>query len=135
MVNAFISALSRRSKGMNKPSKPKPTTSPVAAVTRSALEPRFTRQLGAAERAFRRGDYTRARASLEALKKRIAADGTPDDKAELWRQLTFVYVAFELTDEACTAYGRFRRSTTDTSFDPDVVSLKIRRTVSACAAG
>ena len=64
-----------------------------------------------------------------------AAEGTPADKAELWRQLTFVYVAFELTDETCTAYGRFRRSAPDTSFDPDVVSPKIRSAVSACAAG
>ena len=116
-------------------SKPGPTTSPVAAITKSAPEHRFTRQLGAAQRAFRRGDFARARASLEALEKRIAAEGTPSDKAELWRQLTFVYVAFELADETCTAYGRFRRGALDMSFDPDVVSPKIRRAVSACAAG
>ena len=116
-------------------SKPEPAMSPVAAVKKSAPEPRFTRQLGAAQRAFRRGDFARARASLEALVKRIAAEGTPSDKAELWRQLTFVYVAFELTDETCTAYGRFRRGAPNMSFDPDVVSPKIRRAVSACATG
>lgn len=114
---------------------PAPVTLPVADMTKSAHDPRFTRQLDAAQRAFRRGDYARARRSLETLEKRIAVDGTPHDKAELWRQLTFVYVAFELTEETCTAYGRLLRSTPDTSFDPDVVSPKIRRAVSACAAG
>jgi hypothetical protein len=116
-------------------SKPEPTPPLARAVTKSAPEPRFARQLGAAQRAFRRGDYTVARTSLETLRKRIAAEGTPEDKSELWRQLTFVYVAFEMTDETCTAYGRLRRSAPDTSFDPDLVSVKIRRAVSACAAG
>jgi LysM repeat protein len=114
---------------------PAAATTAASAAKLSKPEHRFTRQLSAAERASRNGDYAGARASLEALETRIAAEGTSHDKAEFWRQLTFVYVAFELNDETCTAFSRFRKSAPDMSFDPDVVSPKILRAVSACTAG
>ena len=52
-----------------------------------------------------------------------------------WRQLTFIYVAFGLQDETCSAYNRLRRDAPDLSFDPDRVSPKIQRAIRACAAG
>jgi LysM repeat protein len=127
----------QRSKTVTPPPAPKPvaTTDPGEPATTTVLnrpEPRFTAELLDAERTFRLGDYTRAREKLEALRNRISAEGTAKDQAELWRQLTFVYVAFDLKSEACVAYGSFRRNAADASFDPDLVSPKIRRVVDGC---
>ncbi|MFQ5717967.1 MAG: LysM peptidoglycan-binding domain-containing protein [Acidobacteriota bacterium] len=111
-----------------------PTTA-VRATARRPPVPRFTRQLLAAEKAYRRGDYARARRSLTTLQSRVVAGGTTADKTELWRLLTFVYVAFDQNDDACLAYRSLSRSASSVAFDPDLVSPKIRRVVTGCAAG
>ena len=124
----------KRSKTAKPPPAPKPVaaTDPSAPAGAAPPEPRFTQELLDAERTFRLGDYARARALLESLRNRISAEGTAEDQTELWRQLTFVYVAFDLKSEACVAYESFRRNVPDPSFDPDLVSPKIRRVVGGC---
>jgi nucleoid-associated protein YgaU len=108
---------------------------PVVEAPQDPPAPRFTGQLKATGLAFRRGDFARARKELEALQQDIAVQGTDQDRVEFWRQLTFVYVAFDLRDPACTAYGRLLRHDPQASFDPELVSPKIRQAVGACSAG
>jgi hypothetical protein len=116
----------------------KPTvrkTEPVPTAPPPAPEPRFTRELRHAERQFRLGHFAEAREQLEGLRSRITAEGAADEQAEYWRLLTFVYVAFDLEEDACTAYGSLRRIAADAPLDPDLVSPKIRRVVNGCRAG
>jgi LysM repeat protein len=94
--------------------------------------PRFEAQLAAARSAFRSGDYEGARRSLEELRDRIRSEGSDEDRKELWRQLAFVYVAFDLERETCDAYRSWKALDDAPILDPDLVSPKIRAALSRC---
>jgi len=110
-----------------------PPASPRKAATQASdKRPLFKPELRAAEKAFNNGEYARAREQLESLKDRVGAKGSKTDKAELWRLLTFVYVAYDIPEEACTAYRSLVESSPKVRLDPDLVSPRIRNTLSRC---
>ncbi len=127
---------------------PQPTPEPAAAVLTapvptapvlSAPEPSvpvalFGDDLATAERAFRSSDFEQAATLLEELRQLVAEHGAETERRELWRQLSFVYVALDRPDEACSAYGALTRDGGSASFDPDLVSPKIRAVLSACVS-
>ena len=93
---------------------------------------RFKDELHAASEAFIDGDYDRARGLLEPLGDRVGSGGSDVDKAEYWRLLTFVYVAFDLPGETCAAYRSLAELSAGIRLDPDLVSPKIRDQLSRC---
>lgn len=115
----------------------KETEPEVAEVKPPEPEPvpaaRFSDPLAEAARSFASGEYDRARASLEALREPVASTGTPSDKRELARLLAFVYVAFDLDDEACKAYRSGPPPEGEATLDPDLVSPRIREVLSKCS--
>jgi LysM repeat protein len=113
-----------------KPTKPATRTEPQA---QDAGRSRLAVELHTASRAFAEGDYERARSLLESLRDGPASEGTAAERAEMWRLLAFVYVAFDLPDEACAAHNALERSTSETKLDPDLVSPKIRQALARCA--
>jgi LysM repeat protein len=97
---------------------------------------RYAGELRAAARAFDDGDYEGARERLEALREPVGEQGTAADRAELGRLLAFVYVAFDLPEDACVAYRSAREARTDDpALDDDLVSPKIREVLARCGDG
>jgi len=116
---------------------PEPQSTKPVAETEPKPAPagpsRLATEIRTASEAFANGEYDRARALLESLRDRAAGEGTDAEKADLWRLLAFVYVAFDLPDEACTAHRSLMQTTAKTDLDPDLVSPKIRQTLARCA--
>jgi LysM repeat protein len=107
----------------------------AAPPSRQPAEPtqRFAAELRAASETFDSGDYAGAREQLEALAEPVASRGTELDKVELARLLAFVYVAFDLPEEACRAYRAATRQPDRPKLDEDEVSPKIRDALARCA--
>ncbi len=106
-----------------------PTKKPPSPA---APERRFEDRIAEAERSFSDGDYDRAREILEALREPVASRGTASDRRELGRVLAFVYVAFDLGEEACEAYRSASVPAGDKELDPDLISPRIREALSKC---
>jgi LysM repeat protein len=113
----------------------KPVKQATEAETKTAAKgpSRLATEIRTASDAFSGGDYDRARALLESLRDRAAGEGTDAEQADLWRLLAFVYVAFDLPDEACAAHRSLVHTSSETNLDPDLVSPKIRQTLARCA--
>jgi LysM repeat protein len=116
---------------------PTPEKRATAAETKPATTgaSRLAAQIRSASEAFANGEYDRARALLESLRDRAAGEGTDTEKADLWRLLAFVYVAFDLPEEACAAHRHLVQASAETKLDPDLVSPKIRRALARCDQG
>jgi LysM repeat protein len=111
---------------------PKPAAK-VEAKPAPAGPSRLAGEIRTASEAFANGDYDRARGLLESLRDRAAGEGTETERADFWRLLAFVYVAFDLPDEACAAHRSLVRTSAETKLDPDLVSPKIRQTLAQCS--
>ena len=93
---------------------------------------RFTEPLAAATVALEKGEFEQAREQLEALRERVIADGLDEERAELWRLLATIYVAFELPAKTCAAYQAWTKIEERPSFDGDATSPKIRQAIARC---
>lgn len=115
-----------------------PEPQPAKQATRTEKKPavagpsRLAGEIRTASEAFANGEYDRARSLLESLRDRAADEGTDAERADLWRLLAFVYVAFDLPDEACAAHRSLVQTSSKTDLDPDLVSPKIRQTLARC---
>jgi LysM repeat protein len=97
---------------------------------RAALE--FADALRSAGNAYLDGRYDAALAALERLRADVLARGTPAEQSTLLRQLAFVYVAYDRSADACSAWRALRRVDGDTALDPNLISPKIRDAVAGC---
>jgi len=123
------------------PSPPEPPQA-IAAAPPATPEPlpsappveerRFVGPLRAAEQSFLDGDYDRAKEMLEALRDRVAGDGSTEDKREWRRALAFTYVALDRDDDACSTYRSASPDAGAADLDPDLVSPRIRSVLSRC---
>lgn len=104
---------------------PDPERPPVA---------RFSEQLEAVRGAFDEGDYESARERLDSVRESVIEEGTLEDRARFWRLLAFVKVAFDDDDGACVAYRSLTALPPKAELDPDLVSPKIRDSISRCKA-
>ena len=111
------------------PDPPKDVPQPEPTVSQSS---RFDKQIRDAAQVYAEGDYLRARRQLESLRDRAQSGGTDKEKAEIARLLAYVYVAFDMHAEACAAFGAAAAFPVGTTLDPDLVSPKIRDTLSRC---
>ena len=120
-------------KAADVPKDPAPTPvappQPEPTVSQSS---RFDKQIRDAAQVYAEGDYLRARRQLESLRDRAQSGGTDKEKVEIARLLAYVYVAFDMRAEACAAFGAAAALPVDTTLDPDLVSPKIRETLSRC---
>ncbi len=103
-----------------------------APEVEASPSPRLDKEIQDASKAFSEGDYARARRLLESLREQALAGVSDGEKAEVLRLLAFVYVAFDMRAEACVAYRSLSGLTSETNLDPDLVSPKIRETLSHC---
>lgn len=111
------------------PAVPAPPPEPAPVVE---APPRFTAEIAAATAAFEDGDYDLARKMLEGLRVRVRSEGNDADKSDLFRLLTFVYVAFDLRKETCDAWEELVALDAPPSLDPDRVSPKVFEALSGC---
>ncbi len=114
-----------------RPAKPSPPKTTGPAPAPAPPQERFGSQLRTARAAFDDGEYARARQLLESLREAVVANGQRDEQAELWELLSFVYVAFDLDDEACRAAREGRSG----PLDHDLVSPKVRKVLERCRGG
>ena len=118
--------------------KPTPATSP--AVKERRVEPprepaaRFAGEIKTARDWFRVGEFERSRDLLESIQQDVVAGSPSSERSEHARLLAFVYVAFDLSDEACEAYGSIAPQTSLRELDANMVSPRIRRILSGCAS-
>ncbi len=103
-----------------------------AAPPAQPSAPEFAEALRAASNAYLDGRYDAALASLEQLRSEVLARAAVAEQHTLLRQLAFVYVAYDRSTDACTAWRALRKLDGDTRLDPSDVSPKIRRVVSGC---
>ena len=93
--------------------------------------PRFEKYIREAARSFADGEYARARLLLESLREKSRSDGTDEERAEILRLLAFVYVAFDMRAEACSAFQSLPPQPAP-ALDPDLVSPRIRDALARC---
>lgn len=120
------------------PPKPTPRPEPTASAAPTPPPepaPRYAKRLDEAERSFTVGDYDHARQVLEGLRGPVSAEGSPEDRRRMARLLAFVYVAFDRDEEACRAYRSAPGALETSTFDPDLVSPRIRAVLSRCPPG
>lgn len=109
--------------------KPEPVKEPEPVVE---PEPRFAKELREAFDAFDAGEFDRAQELLDAFGERITKDGSPAEQTEYWRLQSFVHVAFDRWDEACTASRSIPEGFSSEPLDPALISPKIREALSRC---
>ena len=111
---------------------PKPSPPPEQEPPPSAEPPaRFTREIRTARRLFDAGEFEKSRDMLEKIGPKVAGKSPEAERAEHARLLAFVYVAFDLSAEACEAYGSIAPQA---ALDPDLVSPRIRDVLSGCSS-
>ncbi len=110
---------------------PKPA---VASKPKPPAEPpeRFNQELHDARALFQAGEFEKALERLEAIRTDVASASPAVERAEHARLLAFVYVAFDLSEKACEAYGSVETSVAE--LDPDQVSPRIRSVLSDCSS-
>ena len=133
-VQVPLVSLQLREEVVKRPAAASPPKEPVSQPPAPEARPlpRFPEEIRSAKEAFHDGDYDRARDLLESLRGRIGSSGNDAEKTEFWRLLSFVYVAFDLHDEACAAYRSQAELSAGARLDPDLVSPKIRTALSEC---
>jgi len=120
--------------------KPVPAPTPPPKKKKKVVEPpveppaRFTSEIETARRLFRSGEFEKSRDVLESMRDEVATESPTAERAEHARLLAFVYVAFDLSAEACEAYGAIAAQPSLRELDPDMVSPRIRHMLSGCAS-
>lgn len=109
-------------------------TPPPEQKPKTPAEPaaQFTREIRAARVLFRAGEFEKSRDLLESIREDVTTESPGAERAEHARLLAFVYVAFDLSVEACEAYDAIAAPPLSRALDPDMVSPRIRDTLSAC---
>jgi hypothetical protein len=105
--------------------KPKPAADPPA---------QFAREIRTARELFHAGEFEKSRNLLELIGKGVASDSPSAERAEHALLLAFVYVAFDHSVAACEAYGSIAALQPPRELDPDMVSPRIRNTLSGCSS-
>jgi LysM repeat protein len=93
---------------------------------------RFSEPLEAVWNAFVDGDYESSQERLESVRESVIAEGTLEDKTQFWTLLAFVRVAFDDDNGACVAYRSLTELSPTPELAPDLVSPKIRDSLSRC---
>ena len=114
---------------------PKPTVKEAVPVPVKEPAPKFLSEIEEARQDFYRGEFDRARTHVELLRTLVDAEGTDTDRVELLRLQAFVYVAFDLPEQACDAYRSLVQLSPSMRLNPQLVSPKIRGTLAACQDG
>ncbi len=112
--------------------KPEVAQVKVAQVKKPEPAAQFTHEMRTARELFRAGEFEKSRDLLESIRGGVAAESPSAERAEHARLLAFVYVAFDLSVEACEAYGSIAPPPLSRELDPDMVSPRIRDTLSLC---
>jgi hypothetical protein len=92
----------------------------------------FAEPLARAADAIDRGEFERARTTIESLLERVEAAGTDEAKTRLWEMAATLYVAYDEPQRACEAFRKLAALPAEPDLDPDRVSPKIRRAWSDC---
>ena len=92
----------------------------------------FTHEIRTARELFHAGEFEKSRGLLESIRKGVTTESPTAERAEHARLLAFVYVAFDLSVEACEAYGSIAAPPLSRELDPEMVSPRIRDTLSGC---
>ena len=92
----------------------------------------FTHEIRTARELFHAGEFEKSRELLESIRKGVTTESPTAERAEHARLLAFVYVAFDLSVEACEAYGSIAAPPLSRELDPEMVSPRIRDTLSGC---
>ncbi len=108
---------------------PPPEQKPKAPAEPAA---QFTREIHTAGELFHAGEFEKSRDLLESIREDVATESPSAERATHARLLAFVYVAFDLSVEACEAYDALAAAPLSRKLDPDMVSPRIRDTLSAC---
>jgi LysM repeat protein len=118
------------------PVEPAPAKPPPVPESKPEPQPvaRFSEPLDATLRAFVDGDYETAREWLESLREPVTDEGTLADRVRFWRLLAFVHVAFDDESGACVAYRSLTELSPGSELAPDLVSPKIRDSLSRCGS-
>jgi LysM repeat protein len=95
---------------------------------------RFPGELRSARELFQAGEYEKSRTVLESIRKDVGSRSPAAEQAEHAGLLAFVYVAFDLSAEACEVYGSIADLPPARELDPDMVSPRIRETLSGCSS-
>jgi len=93
---------------------------------------RFEDVIAAARRTYAVGEYDTTREALETLRELVIREGSVSDRREWGELLAFVYIALDREDDACTAYRSSSPPPGPASFDPDLISPRIREVLSSC---
>ncbi len=103
---------------------------------RQPAEPpvRFAGDLRNARELFQAGEFEKSRDLLESIREDVAHESPAAERAEHAGLLAFVYVAFDLSTEACEVYGSVADLPPARELDPDMVSPRIRDTLSGCSS-
>ena len=111
-----------------------PIEIPLITLTfaEKARAPSFLPDLRGARAAYDRGDYAAAAEKLDSLRGKLESEGSLTERMELLRLSVFLEIAFDRDGRACEAYRAFRAIGGEPKFDPDLVSPKIRKTLSDC---
>lgn len=114
-----------------------PTPEPAPAMGPVATAPPardLVKELRRGVNAYLDGRYEESLDQLEQLRSSVLTQGDPATQAELLSHLVFLYVAFDRSDRACDSYRALRQIESTPSWDPDLVSPKILRTVTSCGS-
>jgi LysM repeat protein len=122
---------------------PDPSTEPTTVTEEKPAEPEprpeppkpsYLPRIRTANAAWEAGDYERARSLLESIREPVTRDGSDEERAAVGRLLAFVYVAFDLPDEACEAFRSLAPGQGVRDLDANRVSPRIRGSLADCAA-
>jgi LysM repeat protein len=113
---------------VQKKPEPKPPEQPAEPPVR------FARELSSARELFQAGEFEESRNLLESIRGDIGSSSPAAEQAEHAGLLAFVYVAFDLSAEACEVYGSIADLPPARELDPEMVSPRIRETLSGCSS-
>ena len=112
--------------------KPEPEPKPPEKPAEPPV--RFARELSSARELFEAGEFEKSRNLLESIRGDIGSSSPAAEQAEHAGLLAFVYVAFDLSAEACEVYGSIADLPPARELDPEMVSPRIRETLSGCSS-
>jgi hypothetical protein len=98
----------------------------------SAERTEISAELSGAINAYLDGSFEDALSRLEAQRAGVLASGSDHERSLLLRYLVFSYVAFDRADAACDSFAALRDIAGGSELDPDLVSPKVRETLSHC---
>ena len=112
---------------------PEPQEKPEKKPEKKPEPPsKYKTEIERAQRAFRQGEFDRARTLVDELAKSVNVDGTRTERGDFLKLRTFVYVAFDLPQQACDSYRSLVKLQPEFSLNPQRVSPKIRGVLADC---